>query len=106
MSNGGDSPSASARDRYRLPSRVAPGRSAMMMRSGSFGDTVKLNALSSGSASAAIRTVPRVLRAAGVNGAKVTDAELFGSTDTCSRLHGAAVDLERQLDVRRPASAP
>ena len=56
----------------------------MMIRSGSLGETVKLNALSSGSLSAAIRTVPRVLRAAGVNGANVTDAELFGSTDTCS----------------------
>src|SRR4029453_10484025 len=43
-----------------------------------------LKALSSGSLSVATRTVPRVLRAAGVKGANVTEAELFGSTDTRS----------------------
>jgi hypothetical protein len=37
----------------------------MMMRSGSLGETVKLNALSSGSVSAAILTVPRVFLQAG-----------------------------------------
>ena len=76
MSNGGASPSASARERYKLLSRVAPDRSPMRMRSGSLGETMKLNALSSASASLPIRTVPRVLRDGGVIGANVTDAEI------------------------------
>ncbi len=100
ISNGGASPSASARDRYRLASRGAPGRSAMTMRSGALGETRKWKALSSASASAPIFTVPRVSRAAGVNAAKVTDAELCWSTLMRSVCTCAAVDLERDLEVR------
>ena len=81
-SNRGDSPTASARARYRLPSRGAPERSARITLTGSSGDTTKLNTLSRSSASFGSRTDARTLRAATVTGSKDADADPPGSTLT------------------------
>ena len=62
--------SAARRVRYRRAPAVP--RSTTVTRSGSVGESTKLNWLSAASASSAMLTVPRMLRGVTVNGSKVT----------------------------------
>ena len=98
---------ASARVRYRLVVAVAPAARRSATRTGSLGDTTKLNALSAAARRRRAARSPRMLRPAdGERRERHRRRGVRRDVDAARVCDRVAVDLERDRRRRRPASSP